>query len=117
MRRPKRWKASVAWSTIARAARSRSCAGRRRVGARSEEHTSELQSRFEFVCRLLLEKKKLMTGTGVVGPVAAFSDYEAKSPTVGTRIDTPAVLAAELPPTLRSVSLRALSAIDWFSTV
>src|SRR5699024_11394184 len=25
---------------------------------RSEEHTSELQSRFEFVCRLLLEKKK-----------------------------------------------------------
>src|SRR5207249_11620000 len=25
---------------------------------RSEEHTSELQSRFELVCRLLLEKKK-----------------------------------------------------------
>src|SRR5699024_11432335 len=25
--------------------------------ARSEEHTSELQSRFEIVCRLLLEKK------------------------------------------------------------
>src|SRR5699024_12190332 len=25
---------------------------------RSEEHTSELQSRFEIVCRLLLEKKK-----------------------------------------------------------
>src|SRR5207249_7933182 len=31
------------------------------VGAervRSEEHTSELQSRFDLVCRLLLEKKK-----------------------------------------------------------
>src|SRR5699024_11852234 len=27
--------------------------------ARSEEHTSELQSRFEFVCLLLLEKKKI----------------------------------------------------------
>src|SRR5438067_6746316 len=28
------------------------------VGGRSEEHTSELQSRFDIVCRLLLEKKK-----------------------------------------------------------
>src|SRR5699024_11535735 len=27
------------------------------VEARSEEHTSELQSRFDLVCRLLLEKK------------------------------------------------------------
>src|SRR5699024_11740927 len=26
--------------------------------SRSEEHTSELQSRFDIVCRLLLEKKK-----------------------------------------------------------
>src|SRR5699024_11948650 len=26
-------------------------------GQRSEEHTSELQSRFDLVCRLLLEKK------------------------------------------------------------
>src|SRR3712207_7434258 len=37
-------------------------AGRRgaveRVAARSEEHTSELQSRQYLVCRLLLEKKK-----------------------------------------------------------
>src|SRR5689334_24501583 len=28
-------------------------------GYRSEEHTSELQSQFHLVCRLLLEKKKL----------------------------------------------------------
>src|SRR5699024_12729867 len=28
------------------------------LGERSEEHTSELQSRFDLVCRLLLEKKK-----------------------------------------------------------
>src|SRR5699024_8239193 len=30
---------------------------------RSEEHTSELQSRFDLVCRLLLEKKKNRTKT------------------------------------------------------
>src|SRR5438034_7255012 len=29
-----------------------------RMAARSEEHTSELQSHSELVCRLLLEKKK-----------------------------------------------------------
>src|SRR5207249_10037519 len=32
--------------------------GPERSGQRSEEHTSELQSRFDLVCRLLLEKKK-----------------------------------------------------------
>src|SRR2546422_2344243 len=31
---------------------------RRDLGNRSEEHTSELQSRLHLVCRLLLEKKK-----------------------------------------------------------
>src|SRR2546429_6697331 len=31
---------------------------RLRTGKRSEEHTSELQSRLHLVCRLLLEKKK-----------------------------------------------------------
>src|SRR2546430_13586902 len=30
----------------------------RRVGSRSEEHTSELQSQSNLVCRLLLEKNK-----------------------------------------------------------
>src|SRR5207249_11011796 len=37
------------------------CRGVRRASPslrRSEEHTSELQSRFDLVCRLLLEKKK-----------------------------------------------------------
>src|SRR5207237_10277375 len=32
--------------------------GARSPGARSEEHTSELQSHLNLVCRLLLEKKK-----------------------------------------------------------
>src|SRR5216683_6499850 len=31
-------------------------------GLRSEEHTSELQSRSDLVCRLLLEKKKKIRG-------------------------------------------------------
>src|SRR5438105_12737789 len=33
------------------------------MGARSEEHTSELQSRVDLVCRLLLEKKKNSVST------------------------------------------------------
>src|SRR3712207_8074609 len=42
----------------ARAVFDRGARGRRpRGGARSEEHTSELQSRQYLVCRLLLEKK------------------------------------------------------------
>src|SRR3712207_6983889 len=34
------------------------CGGERQQEGRSEEHTSELQSRQYLVCRLLLEKKK-----------------------------------------------------------
>src|SRR2546422_8604804 len=42
-----------------RAARSSLAAGpAARLERRSEEHTSELQSRLHLVCRLLLEKKK-----------------------------------------------------------
>src|SRR5712692_10933479 len=40
------WGGSVSWSIPAS------------PSARSEEHTSELQSQFHLVCRLLLEKKK-----------------------------------------------------------
>src|SRR5207249_11387818 len=39
----------------------------RHVIQRSEEHTSELQSRFDLVCRLLLEKKNSRQG-GLVRP-------------------------------------------------
>src|SRR5207249_7540124 len=41
--------------------RASSGSRRRRRSSRSEEHTSELQSRFDLVCRLLLEKKKKTT--------------------------------------------------------
>src|SRR5260370_5054307 len=34
------------------------------LSCRSEEHTSELQSHLNLVCRLLLEKKKFMHRTG-----------------------------------------------------
>src|SRR2546430_13327650 len=38
---------------------------RRFPGSRSEEHTSELQSQSNLVCRLLLEKKKNQMHTSV----------------------------------------------------
>src|SRR5258707_15298137 len=39
--------------------------GSRRGARRSEEHTSELQSRQYLVCRLLLEKKKKLSKNGM----------------------------------------------------
>src|SRR2546422_4104256 len=57
-----------------RVRRVRRAGGDQRVGCgrvdrpgdgRSEEHTSELQSRLHLVCRLLLEKKKKIRGTDV----------------------------------------------------
>src|SRR5687768_18203803 len=53
----------------ARLARSRAGAGLRvggLDGIRSEEHTSELQSRLHLVCRLLLEKKKSTSIDGIL---------------------------------------------------
>src|SRR5438309_5311493 len=42
---------------------------------RSEEHTSELQSQFHLVCRLLLEKKKkwLLILDGLVSPPSRYA--------------------------------------------
>src|SRR5207249_7073358 len=48
--------ASVALEVVLGVAAALALATMRR---RSEEHTSELQSRFDLVCRLLLEKKKI----------------------------------------------------------
>src|SRR5437773_7132813 len=45
---------STSWRGRPTARRSRSCP----TSTRSEEHTSELQSHHDLVCRLLLEKKK-----------------------------------------------------------
>src|SRR5207249_10929226 len=62
-RPPVQHRADLACRGAARGAGRRADArAHRRVHAadrdRSEEHTSELQSRFDLVCRLLLEKKK-----------------------------------------------------------
>src|SRR3989442_9953251 len=43
------------------------------AGARSEEHTSELQSRPHLVCRLLLEKKKTPASTWFILSLEAFA--------------------------------------------
>src|SRR5438093_3172367 len=49
--------------------------GRLRTSGRSEEHTSELQSLTNLVCRLLLEKKKATQRHPLVGrPVRGRSD-------------------------------------------
>src|SRR5438067_9273858 len=48
--------------------------GRRKgFGRRSEEHTSELQSRFDLVCRLLLEKKNKRTVNEAIQHVHSWS--------------------------------------------
>src|SRR5690606_41212928 len=52
----RRGEASGAWGISPRLC-ARPAPGFRGVGKRSEEHTSELQSRENLVCRLLLEKK------------------------------------------------------------
>src|SRR5207248_5699747 len=56
--------------TFANAVRGQSCdsmVSRAYRRARSEEHTSELQSPYDLVCRLLLEKKKDQGTRGIVG--------------------------------------------------
>src|SRR5215471_20139323 len=49
-------------------------------GGRSEEHTSELQSRRDLVCRLLLEKKKKKT-TPASSPTKKNKNYDTINPT------------------------------------
>src|SRR3712207_7567568 len=43
------------------------------TGGRSEEHTSELQSRQYLVCRLLLEKKKKTSSSPILSYASFFS--------------------------------------------
>src|SRR5689334_24524482 len=49
---------------------------RRRLLPRSEEHTSELQSQFHLVCRLLLEKKKKTQTTNCQPQITSFSNTQ-----------------------------------------
>src|SRR5437773_3705885 len=56
-----RWHvARAAEAAVTAEVRVRTLADRGLGGPRSEEHTSELQSHHDLVCRLLLEKKKVI---------------------------------------------------------
>src|SRR6266702_1675244 len=67
---------SVTTGSTATAAPPGTCASSQ-VRARSEEHTSELQSRGHLVCRLLLEKKKIAAGDLRLPPLSQSLDpYE-----------------------------------------
>src|SRR2546422_8557797 len=60
------WVARFLDATERAALRARSTVASPADALRSEEHTSELQSRLHLVCRLLLEKKKMDTSTYMV---------------------------------------------------
>src|SRR2546430_6629244 len=74
--------ASVPWGAIpagyclrvARSIAGASC-GCMSPAVRSEEHTSELQSQSNLVCRLLLEQKKAAGGQTVAGGGFAADDH------------------------------------------
>src|SRR5256885_5571546 len=52
------------------------------VGQRSEEHTSELQSPCNLVCRLLLEKKKSHRRITILRPIQTVARYCSYSTSV-----------------------------------
>src|SRR5260221_6692884 len=53
---------------------------------RSEEHTSELQSHSDIVCRLLLEKKKIICCQGTVDQRTVHTPVFVLSPIVDVRL-------------------------------
>src|SRR5688572_31550754 len=70
---------------------------------RSEEHTSELQSQSNLVCRLLLEKKKnclqlpqLLCGAVINAPIFAWPGLGALALNALTRRDYPVILGVAL---------------------
>src|SRR3954462_853730 len=78
--------------------------------ARSEEHTSELQSHDNLVCRLLLEKKKIAAVTGAEAVVGATGGVARCAPTRARRRPAPRTSA----PTDRLSPARGRSAGFFF---
>src|SRR5438477_7663046 len=72
---------SSCWRSRRRASRRWRSGSKRRASARSEEHTSELQSHVNLVCRLLLEKKKKKPTPIATAPVTATTFFGGPEPT------------------------------------
>src|SRR5436190_18091657 len=58
-------------AAIVRPGHGRPVPRRGQVARRSEEHTSELQSHSDLVCRLLLEKKKKIHNVNLASPLCS----------------------------------------------
>src|SRR5256886_4280565 len=78
---------------------------------RSEEHTSELQSQSNLVCRLLLEKKNRMTAVMAAVRSTGATTFEARTSTAATTVRTAgtAMVATAIAPAaaIRSLESRA----------
>src|SRR3989442_7640517 len=71
-------RASTRRASVPRRSDRAACARPRRAHKhRSEEHTSELQSRPHLVCRLLLEKKKTAIGGAAAGTSRSIQQVRA----------------------------------------
>src|SRR2546429_5283925 len=80
------------------------------VERRSEEHTSELQSRLHLVCRLLLEKKKKETHTH--GNAAHAAIVHAVRVVIGAASDSSTVPTHSKPARDLSLCARVTRATD-----
>src|SRR5256885_11667905 len=66
---------------------------------RSEEHTSELQSPCNLVCRLLLEKKKYIADRRLTHPLTRFApDFRDPPAAVATAIGDSLLISRPPPP-------------------
>src|SRR5207249_11642671 len=82
--------------------------GARTISERSEEHTSELQSRFELVCRLRLEKKNYRARSSPRSPSRAAPRSGGRAPApnggTGSRTSAPAARPRGAPPVRASAA-------------
>src|SRR5437016_10722611 len=74
------WPSSCKMSPCCEASVMASCAVRLEHFERSEEHTSELQSLTNLVCRLLLEKKNINDAVGGMVPTVGVLLHSASKP-------------------------------------
>src|SRR5437588_3732522 len=75
---PRAWMIRRLACSIGSRSANRAGSGR---SSRSEEHTSELQSHSDLVCRLLLEKKKKQTNKDINKTHRSDTNYQNSHPT------------------------------------